>query len=75
MPIKLQNNGLVLFLVLSNCLDDKTEIALMSYALNKEGGIYYIYDKQLSVVPSCFETREADCTERVKKLLKDLLDE
>jgi len=31
----------------------------MEYALNKEGGIYYIYDKQLSIVPACFESREA----------------
>ena len=45
--------------MLSNCLDEKTEIALMEYALNKEGGIYYIYDKQLSIVPVCFESREA----------------
>ena len=45
--------------MLSDCLDEKTEIALMEYALNKEGGIYYIYDKQLSIVPACFESREA----------------
>ena len=45
--------------MISNCLDKKTEIALMEYALNKEGGIYYIYDKQLSIVPVCFESREA----------------
>ena len=31
----------------------------MEYALNKEGGIYYIYDKWLSIVPTCFESREA----------------
>ena len=45
--------------MLANCLDSKTEIAFMSYALNKETGIYYIYDKQLSVLPCCFESREA----------------
>ena len=36
--------------MLSNCLDEKTEIALVDYAFNKEGGIYYIYDKQMSTV-------------------------
>jgi len=45
--------------IVSNCLDRKTEIALMDYVLNKEDGIYYIYDKQLSVLPCCFESREA----------------
>lgn len=45
--------------MLSNCLDMNTEIALINYILNKENGIYYIYDKQLSVLPYCFESREA----------------
>lgn len=45
--------------IVSNCLDSKTEIALMDYVLNKQDGIYYIYDKQLSVLPCCFESREA----------------
>ncbi len=45
--------------MLSNCLDRQTEIALMDYVLNKEDGIYYIYDKKLSLLPRCFESREA----------------
>lgn len=45
--------------LLTDCLNAKTEMALMSYALNKESGIYYIYDKQLSILPCCFESREA----------------
>ena len=45
--------------MLANCLDEKTEIALMSYVLNKEDGIYYIYDKPLSIIPKCFQSREA----------------
>ena len=45
--------------MVTNCLESKTEIALMSYALNKKDGIYYIYDKKLSVLPCCFESREA----------------
>lgn len=45
--------------ILSNLLDCKTEKALMHYALNKEGGIYYIYEKQLSVLPCSFESKEA----------------
>ena len=30
----------------------------MRYALNKGNGIYYIYDKRLSDLPRCFESRE-----------------
>ena len=45
----------------ADCLNSKTEIALMNYALNKENGIYYIYDKRLSVLPCTFESREASC--------------
>ncbi len=45
--------------MLANCLDGKTEIALMNYALSKEDGIYYIYDRKMSVLPCCFESREA----------------
>lgn len=45
--------------MLSNCLDKKTEIAFINYVLNKKNGIYYIYDKQLSALPYCFESREA----------------
>ena len=45
--------------LLAGCLDRKTEIALMNYALHKEDGIYYIYDKRISVLPCSFESREA----------------
>lgn len=45
--------------LLSSGLDAQTETALVRYALNKEGGIYYIYDKKLSVLPGNFESKEA----------------
>lgn len=45
--------------MLSGCLDEQTEIALVDYVLNKENGIYYIYDKRLVQLPYCFESREA----------------
>ena len=45
--------------LLSDGLDSKTENALMNYVLHREDGIYYIYDKKLSVLPHCFESREA----------------
>ncbi len=45
--------------MLSDILDCKTEIALMNYVLNKENGIYYIYDKKLSTLPCSFESRES----------------
>jgi len=45
--------------MLAGCLSSETEKALMRYALHKEDGIYYIYDKRLSNLPCCFESREA----------------
>lgn len=45
--------------MLSGCLDEQTEIALVDYVLNKEDGIYYIYDKRLVQLPCYFESREA----------------
>lgn len=40
-----------------DCLDEKTEQALVEHIL--DCGIYYIYDKKLSVLPEEFESREA----------------
>lgn len=45
--------------LLAGCLDRSTESALLEYVLNKEDGIYYIYDKCLSVLPSRFESKQA----------------
>lgn len=45
--------------LLCNCLDEKTENALVDYILNKEDGIYYIYDEKLAQVPACFEGLKA----------------
>ena len=44
--------------MLRGCLDSKTESLMRDYILGKEDGIYYIYDKKLSVLPVCFESRE-----------------
>lgn len=43
--------------IVSDCLDEKTEQALVDYIL--DCGIYYIYDNKLSVLPECFESKEA----------------
>lgn len=45
--------------LLCDCLDKKTECAFVEYILNFDKGIYYIYDKQLTNLPCCFESREA----------------
>lgn len=44
--------------MLRGCLDRQAENALVYYVLNKEDGIYYIYDKKLAQLPCCFESRE-----------------
>lgn len=45
--------------LLRGCLDSSTEIAMVRYLLNREQGIYYIYDRKLSVLPENFQSREA----------------
>ena len=45
--------------LLCDMLDEKTEKAYVRYLLNREDGIYYIYDKKLSELPAAFESREA----------------
>jgi len=45
--------------MLCGCLDETTEKAFMKYVLNKDDGIYYIYDRKLSMLPVYFESREA----------------
>ena len=43
--------------LLCDCLDKKTQESVMDYVLNRDDGIYYIYDKKISVLPECFESR------------------
>lgn len=45
--------------MLCGCLDEHTEISLVDYVLNKEDGIYYIYNKRLAQLSCCFESKEA----------------
>ena len=45
--------------LLQGCLSKQTELAFIEYILNKEDGIYYIFDKKLTVLPHCFQSREA----------------
>lgn len=42
-----------------DCLDEKIECAVMDYVIQKEDGIYYIYDNRLSILPQDFESRNA----------------
>lgn len=41
------------------CLDEKTESAMINYLLEKEDGIYYIYDRKIHDLPQCFESMQA----------------
>ncbi len=45
--------------LLCDCLDEKTELAFAEHILNFEKGIYYIYDRPLSVLPQEFCSRNA----------------
>ncbi len=44
--------------LVAGCLDEHTEKALVEYALSKENGIYYIYDKPLHILPENFQSKE-----------------
>lgn len=45
--------------LVADLLDDKIALALMNYILQKRSGIYYIYGKQLSILPQTFKSIEA----------------
>lgn len=45
--------------LLVNCLDRRTEEALVDYVLDKEDGIYYIYSERILFLPKVFESRQA----------------
>lgn len=42
-----------------DCLDSKTEAAVMDYVIKKEDGIYYIYGRRISVLPAFFKSKAA----------------
>lgn len=45
--------------LITGTLDDKIALALMNYILQHQTGIYYIYGKQLSILPQIFKSKEA----------------
>lgn len=45
--------------LLRDCLDAQTECTVMDYVINKENGIYYIYDNRISLLPQHFESKNA----------------
>lgn len=45
--------------IVSGCLDDKTEKVFVEHLLDVDCGIYYIYDRKLSVLPDIFESKVA----------------
>ena len=45
--------------LLCGCLDESTQKSLLDYVLNKEDGIYYIYERPLSQLPQRFASRQA----------------
>lgn len=45
--------------LLTDCLDEKTERAVVDYVLNWDGGIYYIYESKISVLPQDFVSKKA----------------
>ncbi|NYB74060.1 hypothetical protein HZF24_07880 [Sedimentibacter hydroxybenzoicus DSM 7310] len=45
--------------LLAGCLDEETESAFIEYVLNKDTGIYYIYDHKIYTLPNAFKSRDA----------------
>ena len=44
--------------LISGCLEQKTELAVMDYVLHRKEGIYYIYGKEIALLPDVFASRE-----------------
>lgn len=42
-----------------DCLDEKTEQAVVDYILEGDNGIYYIYNSKIAVLPQVFESKNA----------------
>ena len=42
-----------------DCLEKKTENAVMDYVIHRNNGIYYVYDNQISILPQSFASKEA----------------
>lgn len=42
-----------------DCLDKKTEIAVMDYIIHKDSGIYYVYDHEIAALPQFFASKNA----------------
>lgn len=40
-------------------LDEKTQQAMVRYILNKQDGIYYVYDRRIGTLPDSFEGKQA----------------
>ena len=67
-------NGFAMFYpvsLLRGCLDEQTERLMVSYLLNCNEGIYYIYDRKLMCVPAYFESRKASRYLGAVELLAD----
>ena len=45
--------------LVTGMLDKKTERAFAEHIMNNEGGIYYIYDSKITVVPKEFQSRKS----------------
>lgn len=45
--------------LIADLLDENTEKAVIDYVINKDNGIYYIYDDKLSVLPQTFKSKKA----------------
>lgn len=45
--------------LLSDMLDDRTQLALLDYILDRADGVYYIYNSRLRALPPDFKSREA----------------
>lgn len=45
--------------LVQGCLDEKMESLIVDYVINRDDGIYYIYESRLSILPQVFESKNA----------------
>lgn len=45
--------------IMQGCLNERIECAVVDYVIDRDNGIYYVYESDLSILPQVFENRNA----------------
>lgn len=45
--------------IMQGCLNERIECAVVDYVIDRDNGIYYVYESDLSILPQVFESKNA----------------